>query len=82
MNKLLDTDSYKASHYKQYPMGMNFMSSYLSARSPLMMENKDLREKEAVSTRITFFGLQGLLKEHFSRPITEADVEEAEDYFA
>lgn len=59
-NLLTDTDSYKYSHYLQYPPGTTLMSAYISAR-----------KGETV-----FFGLQGILNEHFNKPITQDDVDE------
>lgn len=69
MNKLLesiiiDTDSYKFSHWKQYPKGTNQIWSYIEAR-------KDNLE-------IVNFGLQAFLKEYLSHPITKAHVDFAE----
>jgi nicotinamide phosphoribosyltransferase len=63
-NILLHTDSYKASHFLQYPEGTTSMYSYLESRGGRY-------------DRILFFGLQYILKEYLSRRITDADVEEA-----
>jgi len=68
INVLTLADSYKYSHYKQYPTGVVNMYDYAEARSA----------KEYEQT--LFVGLQGLLKEYFTAPITEEDVKEAELY--
>ncbi len=67
MNLILNTDSYKASHYRQYPPDTTAISSYVEAR--LGGRFKD----------VLFFGLQMFLKEYLSAPITRADIDEAED---
>lgn len=58
---LADTDSYKLSHYPQYPAGADGMFSYIEARGG----------KFDVTV---FFGLQLILKEYFSKPITMKQV--------
>ncbi|MCG7532322.1 nicotinate phosphoribosyltransferase [Psychrobium sp. MM17-31] len=63
---ILNTDSYKASHYLQYPPGTSHISSYIEARGGQF--------KQAV-----FFGLQMFIKEYLSKPITHDDVDEAKD---
>ena len=67
-NLLLDTDSYKASHWLQYPKGTEYVYSYLESRGGMF-------------DTTVFFGLQPLL-EKLSRPITMAMVLEANDFFA
>ena len=59
------TDSYKLSHYNQYPEGTEKVHSYMEAR--------------AVSPypATLFFGLQYYLKQYLSTPISYADIEEA-----
>lgn len=67
-NLALMTDSYKASHYKQYPKGTTKVFSYFESRQ--------------TDTDITFFGLQAILKKYFEgRVITEEKVEEAKEFF-
>ncbi|MEY3106155.1 MAG: hypothetical protein RIT35_318 [Pseudomonadota bacterium] len=63
---LLNTDSYKYSHFLQYPPGTEYISSYIEARGG--------RYKDLV-----FFGLQIYLKEYLSKPFTKYDIEEAKD---
>jgi nicotinamide phosphoribosyltransferase len=54
-NLLLDTDSYKASHWLQYPPGTDRMFSYIESRGG--------RYPATV-----FFGLQYILKNYLSQP--------------
>lgn len=67
-NLLLSTDSYKASHFQQYPKGTQGMFSYLESRGGLY-------------DKTVFFGLQYLLRRYLSNPITKEDVDEAEAFF-
>lgn len=64
-NLILNTDSYKLSHWLQYPPGTRRISSYIESRGGLLPE-------------VLFFGLQAFLKEYLARPITRADIDEAE----
>lgn len=66
MNIILDTDSYKASHYLQYPPGTKRLSAYIEAR------------KGGIYKSLLFFGLQLYLKKYLSRPVTLENIEEAE----
>lgn len=59
---VLNTDSYKTSHYLQYPPGTQTVFSYIESRG-------------GVHDRTVFFGLQYILKEYFTKPVTAADVE-------
>lgn len=68
-NLLLNTDSYKASHWLQYPAGTDATFFYVESRG-------------GVHDRTVFFGLQAILKEYLSKPITHADVDDARDLFA
>ncbi len=68
-NLLLDTDSYKASHYRQYPPGTQRVSSYIEARG-------------GDFDQVVFFGLQAYLKESLSQPIRQQDIDEADLLFA
>ncbi|MCX2782364.1 nicotinate phosphoribosyltransferase [Microbulbifer thermotolerans] len=65
-NPILNVDSYKTSHYLQYPEGTQYVSSYIESRGGQF--------KEAV-----FFGLQAFIKQYLSQPITRNDIEEAEE---
>ena len=64
-NIILNTDSYKASHYLQYPPKSEYVSSYIEARG-------------GDYDKTLFFGLQAFIKEYLLKPITQVDIEEAE----
>ena len=66
-NPILDTDSYKLSHYLQYPPGTTAVSAYIEARRGGRFE------------RVLFFGLQALLKSALARRVTRDDIAEAAD---
>lgn len=70
MSIILNTDSYKASHFEQYPQGTTHISSYIEARSTSTFGN-----------RIVFFGLQAFIKEYLLKPITIEDIDEAQEIF-
>eukprot|EP01136_Pigoraptor_vietnamica_P040809 Opistho-1_new@13089 len=64
-NIILLTDSYKVSHYKQYPEGTTQIYSYFERRGGKFEE-------------ITFFGLQYLLKEFLvGQVITQSKIDQA-----
>ena len=65
-NLILNTDSYKASHYLQYPPKTQHVSSYIESRGGDYSE-------------LVFFGLQAFLKEYLTKPITLENVNEAEE---
>jgi nicotinamide phosphoribosyltransferase len=70
-NILLMTDSYKVTHYRQYPKGTTKVSSYLEARV-----GGEYRE-------VMFFGLQYILKRHMvGRVVTREKIERAATLFA
>ncbi|WP_020561090.1 nicotinate phosphoribosyltransferase [Thiofilum flexile] len=64
-NLILNTDSYKASHFLQYPTGSEIISAYVEARGGQF--------KQAL-----FFGLQAFIKHYLLQPITRSDIDEAE----
>ncbi len=68
-NLLLNTDSYKASHWLQYPPGTDATFFYVESRG-------------GVHDRTVFYGLQAILKESLCRPVTHAHVDEARELFA
>lgn len=68
-NLLLSTDSYKSGHFLQMPPGTEYQSSYIEAR-PGGKWNESV-----------FFGLQILLKEVLSKPITQEMIDEAEAFW-
>lgn len=65
-NRILDTDSYKTSHYLQYPPDTERVFSYLESRGS---------ERDWQSS--LFFGLQYILKEYFDDPISYEEFYEA-----
>ncbi|KAF1009423.1 MAG: hypothetical protein GAK28_00060 [Luteibacter sp.] len=68
-NLILNTDSYKASHWLQYPPGTDRTFFYVESRG-------------GVYDKTVFFGLQAILKEWLATPVTHANVDEARDFFA
>ena len=66
-NLILDSDSYKFSHWKQYPKGAHGYSGYVESRGGVYSET-------------VFFGLQYVLKKYLTQPITQQDIDEAEKF--
>ncbi len=67
INPILNTDSYKLSHYLQYPPDTKGVSIYAEARAGGEYDH------------VLFFGLQMFLKQYLSKPVTAAHIEEAEE---
>lgn len=65
-NPILDTDSYKISHHLQYPDGATELFSYIESRGGKYAET-------------VFFGLQYILQQYLSKPITTEQLAEARD---
>jgi len=65
-NILLNTDSYKTSMFKQYPAGTTGVYSYIESRG-------------GVYNSTVFFGLQAFIKEYLLEPITQADIDIADE---
>ncbi|MBU6951740.1 nicotinate phosphoribosyltransferase [Hahella sp. HN01] len=61
---ILNVDSYKTSHYLQYPAGATQVSSYIESRG-------------GAFEKAVFFGLQMFIKEYLTKPINADDIEEA-----
>ena len=61
---LLDVDSYKGSHFLQYPPGTEYVSSYIESRGGKF-------------DCMVMFGLQAYLKRYLVRPITQAEIDYA-----
>lgn len=66
-NLILNTDSYKPSHWLQYPKGATNQHSYIESRG-------------GVYPGTVMFGLQIFLKEYLLTPITQEDIDEAETF--
>ena len=64
-NIILNTDSYKVSMFKQYPLGTTGVYSYIESRGG--------RYDNTV-----FFGLQAFIKEYLLEPITQSDIDTAD----
>ncbi len=67
-NPVINTDSYKASHFVQYPPEATGMFSYVESRGGRY-------------DRTVFFGLQMLAKEYLCRPVTAQMIDEAKCFF-
>ena len=65
-NIILNTDSYKVSMFKQYPAGTTGVYSYIESRGGRY-------------DRTVFFGLQAFIKEYLLSPITQADIDIADE---
>lgn len=66
---IMNTDSYKPSHYLQYPDGTKFVFDYIESRG-------------GKYPYIVMVGLQAFAKEYLTRPVTLKQVEFAEKFFA
>jgi nicotinamide phosphoribosyltransferase len=64
-NAILNTDSYKCSQWVQYPDGTEYVYSYIESRG-------------GAWDQTVYFGLQSFLREYMNKPITQADIDEAE----
>lgn len=65
---LINTDAYKVSMWKQYPPGTRYVSSYIESRGGQYDET-------------IFFGLQAYLKEYLSTPITQEEIDFADEFW-
>lgn len=66
-NIILNVDSYKASHFLQYPPGTEYVFSYVESRG-------------GEFGAVLHFGLQAYIKEYLLRPITKDDVIDAKHF--
>ena len=66
---LFNTDSYKVSMYLQYPPQTTSVYSYLEARGPL-------------HSHVVFFGLQAFIKEYLTTPITQQEIDQADQFYS
>lgn len=64
-NIILNTDSYKVSMFKQYPVGTTGVYSYIESRGGRY-------------DKTVFFGLQAFIKEYLLTPITQEDIDIAD----
>ena len=65
-NIILNTDSYKVSMFKQYPAGTTGVYSYIESRGGRY-------------DRTVMFGLQAFIKEYLLEPITQSDIDIADE---
>ena len=65
-NIILNTDSYKVSMFKQYPVGTTGVYSYIESRGGRY-------------DRTVMFGLQAFIKEYLLEAITQADIDIADE---
>jgi nicotinamide phosphoribosyltransferase len=65
-NIILNTDSYKVSMFKQYPQGTTGVYSYIESRGGRY-------------DRTVMFGLQAFIKEYLLDPITQSDIDIADE---
>ena len=69
-NIIILSDSYKVSHYRQYPPGTQHVYSYFESRGGKFAD-------------VLFFGLQYIIKRYFAgQVVTAAKIREADEYFA
>lgn len=66
INPILNTDSYKLSHFLQYPPDTEYLSCYIESRGGDFSHS-------------VFFGLQMFLKKYLCDPITQSHIDEAEE---
>jgi nicotinamide phosphoribosyltransferase len=65
-NIILNTDSYKVSMFKQYPTGTTGVYSYIESRGGRY-------------DRTVFFGIQAFIKEYLLQPISQGDIDIADE---
>lgn len=69
LSSIEDTDSYKFSHFIEYPEGMDVMFSYFESRG-------------GEFPTCTLFGLQVIVHKYLSKQLTLADIDSAEEFAA
>jgi nicotinamide phosphoribosyltransferase len=67
-NIILDTDSYKVSHWVQYPANTTSMFSYIESRGGRY-------------DKTVFFGLQYIIDRYLTKPISQEDIDEAAEFY-
>jgi len=65
-NILLNTDSYKVSMWAQYPQNTTHVFSYIESRGGMY-------------DKTVFFGLQAFIKEYLTKPITQEEIDLADE---
>jgi nicotinamide phosphoribosyltransferase len=74
-NLILKTDSYKTDHWEMLPDGAQYLYSYIESRGS---DQHEVRGIDVGYTQNVFYGLQAILKRHFSGRLTMKDVDEAQ----
>lgn len=75
-NPILNTDSYKLSHFMQYPPFTGNTFSYIESRG--VGGNEDLKKRhEFEAIKVVHFGLQSYINQLAENPVTMEDVESA-----
>ena len=70
MSIILRSDSYKSSHFLQYPPDTNYVHSYIESRG----------NDDGVN-ELVFFGLQIFLKKYLTQPITQDQIDFADKFY-
>jgi nicotinamide phosphoribosyltransferase len=70
---ITSTDSYKSSHWLQYPFKRGFVSSYIEARYSKMTPHN--------TGKILFLGINNFVQKYLLNPITLKDINSAENLF-
>lgn len=73
MNNIAATDSYKFSHFLQYPPGTQFVNSYIEPRG--------VSSTFPTTNEIVSFGVQGFVRDKLHKAVTKEDIEK-EAWFA
>jgi nicotinamide phosphoribosyltransferase len=71
-----NTDSYKASHFLQYPKGTEYVSSYIETRGA------DKNSWIPDTKEVVHFGLQMFIQKYLTRRISLQEINETEELFA
>lgn len=80
-NIILNTDSYKPSHFMQMPEGTEYAYAYISARGhEYDVGSRNPDHKKAIG-KVVAFGLRIFVEEYLTTPITQQDIDEAEEFF-
>lgn len=74
-NLITKSDSYKFNHWEMLPAGAQYLYSYVESRGSDQYETRGVTDGYTVTV---WYGLQAILKRHFSGRLTMKDVDEAE----
>lgn len=79
MSIILNTDSYKVSHYLQYPPGTEIVTSYIESRG---IASSFLPDYIRPNAKIVNFGLYNFIHGNLLKQVHECDVEQANEIFS